>query len=419
LLSPWIFIADNPKDNLMASISIESSQNKTKAAIFMFCVLLLSYVVNAMDRLIFPLLLVDVRKEYGFTIYDAGLLSTIFTLGLAASGVPTGYLLARLSRKAVLQIGIFIFSAGTAITILAHGLADMLVYRAVTGIGEAMQVTVLITIASNYFVNHRSAAVGSLGFTYGLGAIVGPVFASFLLAQNGTWRFPILVFAALGFVAMVLIAFLVKPWFSEVVEETTYSQAGNVENRLFNHNIKVLTCLSVLWGLALYAFFGLYPTYLREGLGYSPAEAASVMSIFGIGSLGSVVGGWIGDRISARVLLVSCFLLSAILSYILFLGSLDRTTLSFVAFVWGIVGAGAIFTNLIAYHVKALPAQLSSRGAGLFVTTFYGAGSLSGYILGYLVHLSSWQTASRIQLVGIAIVAAAVSLLIRPEALKR
>jgi hypothetical protein len=110
---------------------------------------------------------------------------------------------------------------------------------------------------------------------------------------------------------------------------------------------------------------------------------------------------------------------TAILSYILFLGSLDRTTLSFVVFVWGIVGAGAIFTNLIAYHVKALPAQLSSRGARLFVTTLYGAGSLSGYMFRSLVHVSSWQTASRIQLVGIAIVAAAVSLLIRPEALKR
>jgi DHA1 family inner membrane transport protein len=171
----------------------------------------------------------------------------------------------------------------------------------------------------------------------------------------------VLVFAALGFTAMVLIASLVKPWFSAAIAKTTHSQAGEVENRVFNHNIQVLTCLSVLWGLNLYAFFGLYPTYLREGLGYSPPEAASVMSIFGIGTLGSVVGGWIGDRISARVLLVSCFLLSAILSYILFLGSLDRTTLSFVVFVWGIVGAGAIFTNLIAYHVKA---RRSFRAAG-------------------------------------------------------
>ena len=43
-------------------------------------VLILSYCVNAMDRTLFPLLLTDVRREYGLGLPEAGLLSTIFTL---------------------------------------------------------------------------------------------------------------------------------------------------------------------------------------------------------------------------------------------------------------------------------------------------------------------------------------------------
>ncbi len=58
-----------------------------------------------------------------------------------------------MSRKSVLQLGILIFSVGTAATVLAYGFTDMLFYRAVTGIGEAMQVTVLIAICTNYFSN--------------------------------------------------------------------------------------------------------------------------------------------------------------------------------------------------------------------------------------------------------------------------
>ena len=62
-----------------------------------------SYVVNAMDRQLFPLLASDVRREYGFSLAGIGLLSTIFTLGMALAGLPTGLLLARFSRNAVLQ----------------------------------------------------------------------------------------------------------------------------------------------------------------------------------------------------------------------------------------------------------------------------------------------------------------------------
>ena len=116
-----------------------------------FGVLIGSYVINAMDRQLFPLVAPDVRREYGFSLAGVGLLSTVFTLGMAVAGVPTGFLLARFSRRAVLQAGIALFSAGTALTVVSRGFADMLVYRTVTGIGEAMQLTVLLAIAANYF----------------------------------------------------------------------------------------------------------------------------------------------------------------------------------------------------------------------------------------------------------------------------
>ena len=106
-------------------------------AISMYCVLLAAYSVNAGDRQLFPLLAHDVRREYGFSLANTGLLSTIFTLGLAMAGLPTGCLLARFARKSVLLVGIAIFSTGTALTVLSTGFSDMLVYLAATGIGRA------------------------------------------------------------------------------------------------------------------------------------------------------------------------------------------------------------------------------------------------------------------------------------------
>ena len=68
-------------------------------AIAMFVVLLASYTINAMDRQLFPLLVPEVRRQYGFSLANAGFLSTIFTLGMAMAGLPTGYLLARFSLQ--------------------------------------------------------------------------------------------------------------------------------------------------------------------------------------------------------------------------------------------------------------------------------------------------------------------------------
>ena len=103
--------------------SVEATSRTTDNAIAIaaIAVLIVSYAVNAMDRTLFPLMLTDVRREYGFSLPQGGLLSTVFTLGMTLAGIPTGYLMSRYSRKAVIQIGILIYSAATVITVIATG----------------------------------------------------------------------------------------------------------------------------------------------------------------------------------------------------------------------------------------------------------------------------------------------------------
>ncbi len=175
-----------------------------------------SYVINAMDRALFPLILPEVRREYGFALPEAGLMSTVFTIGMALAGLPTGYLMSRFPRKSVAQIGTFIFSAATIVTVLAAGFTDMLIYRAVTGIGEAMQLTALLAIVSSYFARYRAVGIGAVNFTYGVGAVLGPLLGAALLSAYGSWRAPMIVFGIVGFAMMVLVALFVRRSVSEV-----------------------------------------------------------------------------------------------------------------------------------------------------------------------------------------------------------
>jgi DHA1 family inner membrane transport protein len=380
----------------------------------MFGVLLASYVINAMDRQLFPLLAADVRREYGFSLPRIGLLSTIFTLGMAVAGLPTGYLLARFSRKAVLQMGIAIFSIGTVLTVLSHGFVDMLTYRATTGIGEAMELTALLAIAASYFTGYRAVAVGSVNFCFAAGAIIGPILGGLALATYHSWRLPMVLFGLLGALAMVVIALVVKPWFSETRDGSPDAHDLGGAATLLNRNTVLLTVMSLIGGLVIYGYLGMYPTFLREGLGYTPAAAGAVLGAFGLGALGSIAGGWLGDRFSPRYVLGASFLCAAALGYLLFHASAFGVQLT-LSFAWGLIVSGTLYVNLAGYHVKAVGKNLANRASGIFVTSLYGSAALGGYLMGWIVGHGSWALAGEIQLSALSLIGGTLALALRAD----
>lgn len=386
------------------------------AAIAMYGVLLLAYSVNAADRQLFPLLAHDVRLQYGFSLSDTGLLTTIFTLGLAVAGLPTGYLLSRFSRKTVLLLGIGIFSTGTALTVLALGFPDMLVYLAATGIGEAMQLTVMIAIAANYFVGYRAAAIGSMNVFFGLGAFTGPIVGGLLLTAYQNWHAPMIAFGLLGFLMILVIASTVRPWFSETHRAADARTDLLGAPTLLNRNTIILTILSVTGGLVLFGFTGMYPTYLRESLHYTPKVAGVVASFYGFGALLlSIFCGWLGDRFSPRVVLSAAFFCMAALGYLCFHGSEAIVPHIILTFLYGAIGSGTIYVNLAAYHVKAVRSSLSSRASGMFVTSLYAAAAGAGYLMGGIAGHAGWPLAGEIQISLLSAVAGSLALTLRPE----
>jgi len=381
----------------------------------MYCVLLVSYVLMAADRYLFPVLAPDVRRDFGFSLANTGLLSTIFTLGLGVGGLPTGYLLSHLSRKTVMLVGIAIFSAGTALTAIVTGFWGMLVCLAATGIGMAMLATSLFALAASYFARYCAAAIGSVNFCYGLGGLIGPTLAGALLISYRTWRAPMIAFGAFGFLMIGVIALTVRPWLTETRPGSeTRARVGGAET-LLNRNSVLLTVLSIIHGLSLYGFLGMYPTFLRESLHYSPRAAGYVMSFLGVGALASIGGGRIGDRFSPRLVLSGAFFFTAVLGYLFFQESAAALTREILTFLYGVVGSAVLYVNLAGYHVKALRSSLSSRGSGMFVTSLYGAAAFAGYLMGAIASRHGWVIAGEIQISLLCIIGAILALALRPS----
>ncbi len=384
-------------------------------AIAMYCVLLVAYSLMAADRYLFPFLNSDVRKEFGFSVPTIGLLSTIFTLGLGIGGLPTGYLLSRFSRKTVLMLGIAIFSGATMLTTVAGGFWTMLFCLAVTGIGMAMLATSMFALAASYFINYRAAAIGSVNFCYGIGGFYAPILASAFLLSYKTWRAPMLAFGLFGFITLALILLFVRTWFSETRRTAQARADAGGASTLLNRNSILLTILSMLHGLSMYGFLGLYPLYLREGLHFPPGTAGGVYKFFGVGALASILCGWLGDRFSPRVVLSGGFLCSAGLGYLFFHGSSSVLAASIMTCTYGVVASSILYVNLAGYHVKAVRGSLASRASGMFVTSLYAAAAFAGLLMGWIEAHHGWPMAGMIQMSVLSIVGAALALALRPS----
>lgn len=404
---------------------------KNKIALAFFVVLLISYVLNAMDRQVFTVLASDVRKDLNLTVPEVGLASTIFTLGMGVAGLPTGYLMAKVPRKWVSLIGLAVFSLATGLTAVSQGLVDLLLYRFVSGLGEAMQLTALLAIGTTYFLNHRAVAASSLNFTFGIGAILGPNLGAYM-ANVGTWHTPFLVYAIAGIPIFILIWFVVRSWFTEYHPKKADLPADPPDTpdpvleaeaaplvkdpgapTIYAPTPMVLALATVFAGLSIYGYLGLYATFLREQLGFSQGDAGFAVSMYGLGAMLSLIGGWLGDKFNYNWLLAISLAIAGVTGYFLFTDIRSLATQAVLSFVFGAFISGMVYANLSGGIIKSVQRSQSGTASGLFVAALYIPAAFAGMLIGWLAGMFGWTAAGAIQLGGGALISAALCLVAR------
>ena len=289
-------------------------------SIVFLIILCLSYSTNAADRQIFPTLLPAIRKAFGYNLKIAGLLSTVFTLGLAVAGIPTGYILDRTSRKAVILIGMVIYSVFTLATIYATGFWDMLIYRAMTGIGEGMQMAGLFAAIGSYFHRKRSFYIGWMIVAYGVGGFLGPRIGARLAQTASSWRVPFVWFAAIGLVMAAIVLLVVPKGFSESKGPATTGRGGRG-----SHCAHAGKPVEPQRHSGLYRMHHpwLHPVWLYRPVHDLPQRCTEVRAhggrrrfqLFRPGRVLSFIGGWFGDRFPQRVVIAVAFVFIAVIGY--------------------------------------------------------------------------------------------------------
>ena len=364
----------------------------------------LAYFLNAMDRQVFPVILPDVREALGVTSSQVGLLATIFTLGMGLAGIPAGYLTDRWGRKNMILAGLVLFSVTTALQAVAVSWFDMAAYRVISGIGEGIQNAALFAAAGSYFHRNRGLAIGTLAAAYGVGAFTGPAVGQLLVEVTGRWQTPLMVFGVFGVVVFIAVAFGVPRAAAEYGADTKdVARAGEMgvvaSDRLFNRAVVCAAVAAAGAGFALNAWLGLYPTFLRTAHGFTPSQASVTASMFGVGALAAIFGGYLADRTSQRMLNVIGLSGLMVTGVLIFSTSAPQGVQMLLTLFMGVSFTGVIYTNTSALMQRNVAPALVGRAQGVFLASLYIPASVSGYVFARLVDVVGWTAGGALVIV--------------------
>jgi MFS family permease len=259
-------------------------------------------ILNYIDRNVLFAVQSEVKKEFGSSDAQIGVLTTAFFFTYMFAAPLVGWFGDRFPRKNIVVIGIFIWSGFTFLTWFVHDYNQLLFRHAIVGIGEASYATIAPTLIADSFPPMKRGRMLAIFF---LGLPVGSALGYFVggsIAHQFGWRAPFMAAGIPGFLLALLLWFLPEPPRGQHEKNTT-SDLKTIFRDL-THNGAFITATL---GMALYTFAigGMQvwiPTFLVRVRGMSLRDANIDFAIVTIinGIFATLLGGWIGDRLLKR-----------------------------------------------------------------------------------------------------------------------
>ncbi len=139
--------------------------------------------------------------------------SWVFSAYLVTSTVTVpvwGKLSDLYGRRLLYQVGIGFFLIGTLLSGLAGSMTQLIVFRAIQGLGAGALVPLGMTIIGDTFtIKERAKMQAYFSGVWGLSSVIGPVLGGFITDQL-SWRWVFFINLPVGVVAAIIIGFALK-----------------------------------------------------------------------------------------------------------------------------------------------------------------------------------------------------------------
>ena len=344
---------------------------------------------NYLDRNVLPAVLTTLQKDLHLDDAQVGRANTMFMVGYFFTSPFFGYLGDRFPRKWLIAFGIVFWSIGTTMTGFATGLAALLAYRVLVGLGEASYATLAPAWLSDLFTPaRRNNALTIFYVAIPVGSALGYLTGAASLHFSGSWRAGFLWAGLPGLLLAVALLFLREPKRGEADAEpsgkppapTTKPAPADVLKlfRIGDFNLVLLGYTAYTFALGAFAFWA--PTFLFRAHGIALEKASLFFggTLVVTGLVGTLLGGFAATawqrkfRAGYATLLAVSTLLSVPVAAAAFLTpstGLSMTCLGVAMFLL-FLPTGPINTLIVESVPTALRA--SAMAASIFVIHLFG-----------------------------------------------
>lgn len=422
--------ATTPVDSASALASGSARRSTVRWRLFLILLLLVS--VNYIDRGSISVALPIIQKDFHLSPELVGLLLSAFFWTYALMQIPVGYLIDRFGPRKIITASCVGWGAATAASGLAGGFLSMFIARTAIGVTESGVMPSggkLNAIWMHSKERGRGATILDAGAP--LGAGVGGILITWLIAISGSWR---LAFIIAG-VATVVLGLLIW-WYvrdnprthrgvnaaeAEYIEashraERAASNTGKIGRQGLRPYLKHRSFWAMCFGWLGFngVFYGLLtwgPLYLSEAKGFDLKTIGwSTFVIFGAGFVGEILGGVLADRLRSRISNVNVVMrgMLGLSSLIVTLGLVGVT----------IVGdpiTAVVLLSVVLFFLRwvglfwAVPATLGGTSdAGVLGGAMNLSGNVAGLVtpiaVGFIVGATGGFTGALLYFVGAAVI---------------
>lgn len=287
---------------LEPSVVASASPRNRRYGLYVVALLAAATFLSNVDGAVLPVVAQRIQAEFGITDTQLGALISAFTIALALTTIPIGYLTDRWPRRIILGIGMAVWSVATLLSGFTRPFLQMFAARAITGIGEATVVPVTTSLIGDQFsASSRGRAMGAVSAAIGLGQAVG-IIAVGAVAVHFGWRWAFYIAGIPGILLVPLFLTMREPLRGAAeLQGPKTAVARDAGLRALVRLFRIPSYAAAV-SAAGFGSFGIGViqftlVYLNRRFGLDAAQAAAVLGLPLLvgGTAGLALCGWLVD----------------------------------------------------------------------------------------------------------------------------
>ncbi|GFD93912.1 chloramphenicol resistance protein [Alteromonas sp. KUL156] len=331
-------------------------------------------------------LLPTVANDLNTSISSAGLLVSLYAVGVAIGAPVLTALTSQIARKRLLIAIMLLFIIGNGLAAIAPSFILLILARILTGFAHGVFFSIGSTIAASLVPEDKRASAISIMFAGLTVAIVTGVPLGTYIGQNFGWRATFIGVAILGIIGAVASYFLVPASIKTSKPLRIVDQLKVLKNR----SILLVLSITALGYGGTFVTFTYLASLLEEVTGFSANMTSILLLVYGIAiALGNVIGGKVSNKKPGKALMVM-FALQAIVLLILYFTASSQIWSVVTLFFMGILAFSnvpALQLYVVKMSEKYLPGTEDVSSA-LNIAAFNVGIAIGAYVGGLIIESS-------------------------------